>query len=177
MNKPCLAKYVLSFSVLLLPASALASNILGIVSDPEGKPINGVRIYVTGADGKVATQGRTDLYGRYCLRDIEPGTYTIILDPETSGVEAGNGVAQLELEGLTVDWGAARDKPAVASATRGVASKAAVTCGGGWWAHSGTTATAAAFTVTGGGVVGALCGTGVICGGSGHNAPPASSAQ
>jgi len=175
--RPWFIKYLLSFSLLLIPAGALASNILGIVSDPDGKPVHGVRIYVTNAGGNVATQGRTDLYGRYCLRNITPGTYTINLDPESSGVQAGSGVAQLELEGLTVDWGAAKDRPAVASATRGVASKAAVTCGGAWWAQNGTTATAAAFSVTGGGVVGALCGSGVICGGSSNDSPPASSAQ
>jgi hypothetical protein len=173
VNRPGFANLFLVFSLVLVPCAAYCSNILGVVSDPDGKPVNGARISVTDANGQVATQGRTDLYGRYCLRNIEPGTYTLNLDPQNTDILAGSGVAKLELEGLTVNWGAAKDKPAVASATPGVASKAAVTCAGAWWDDPGVTATAGTF-VTGGGVTAALFGTGVLGGGG---TPPASSAR
>jgi len=95
-----------------------------------------------------------------------------MLDPNGAAVQSGSGVVNLQLEGLTVDWTGAKDKPAVATSTPGVASPAAATCGGlGWW-DAGVAATALA--VTSGGVLGGLCGVGVICGGGGGPSPAVS---
>ena len=164
---------VIALLLVLVPATGFCSNILGIVYDSEGKPVNGCRINVTDSAGKVVADGRTDLYGRYCIPAVDPGTYTLVLDPANTGVGSGNGVVNLQLEGLTVDWTAAKDKPAIASATPGVASLAAGTCGAAWW--DSVPVAAAAFALSGGGTFGGLCGTGVICGGGGGGGPSSSS--
>jgi hypothetical protein len=171
MRKYLLTAIVLSF--VLLPSYGFCSNILGVVNDAQGNPLNGCHVSVTDSSGKVVRDGRTDLYGRYCIPAVDPGTYTLMLDPNGAVVQSGSGVVNLQLEGLTVDWTGAKDKPAVATSTPGVASPAAATCGGGlgWW-DAGVAATALA--VTSGGVLGGLCGVGVICGGGGGPSPAVS---
>jgi len=151
--------------LVLVPTIGFCGNILGIVYDSQGKPVYGCRINVTDSAGKVIAEGRTDLYGRYCITTIDPSAYTLVLDPGNTGMESGTGVVNLQLEGLTVDWTTAKDKPAIASATPGVGSLAAATCGAAWWDN--VPVTAAAFALSGGGIFGGLCGTGVICGGGG----------
>ncbi len=159
--------------LVLVPATGFCTNILGIVYDSQGKPVNGCRIYVTDSAGKVIAEGRTNLYGRYCITSVHPDTYTLALDPGNTGVESGTGVVNLQLEGLTVNWTAAKDKTAIASATPGVGSLAAATCGAAWWDN--VPVTAAAFALSGGGIFGGLCGTGVICGGGDGGGPSSSS--
>jgi hypothetical protein len=175
--KKVMRKYLLTVIVsffVLAPSYGFCSNILGIVNDPQGNPVNGCHINVTDSTGKVLRDARTDLYGRYCIPAVDPGTYTLVLDPKDTGVQTGSGPIDLQLEGLTVDWKAAKDKAAVPASTPGVASRAAATCAP-WWDNAGVGATA--FAVTGGGIVGILCGTGVICGGGGGSGPAASSAS
>ncbi len=151
--------------LVLVPATGFCSNILGIVYDSQGKPVNGCRVVVTDSSGKVIAEGRTDLYGRYCITTIDPNAYTLVLEPDNTGVESGTGVVNLQLEGLTVDWTAAKDKPAIASAAPGVASPAAASCGAAWWDN--VPVASGAFALSGGGLFGGLCGTGVICGSGG----------
>lgn len=169
MRKYILTAIVLAF--VLAPSYGFCSNILGVVNDAQGNPLNGCHVSVTDSGGKVVREGRTDLYGRYCIPAVDPGTYTLMLDPNGAPVQSGSGVVNLELEGLTVDWKGTKDKPAVATSTPGVASPAAATCGVAWWDNWGVGATA--FAVTGGGVAGGLCAAGVICGGGGSSGPPA----
>ena len=174
MRKYLSAAVVLSF--VLLPSYGFCSNILGVVSDPQGNPVNGCHVNVTDSGGNVVRDGRTDLYGRYCIPAVDPGTYTLALDPRDTGVQSGTGVVNLQLEGLTVDWKAAKDKPAVATAIPGVVSKAAATCGAAWWDSTAAVA-ATAFAVTSGGILGGLCGVDVICGGGGSSGPSSSSSR
>ena len=163
----------LALFLVLGPATGFCSNIFGIVYDSQGKQVNGCRINVTDSAGKVIAEGRTDLYGRYCITTIDPNAYTLVLEPGNTGVASGTGVVNLQLEGLTVDWTAAKDKPAIASATPGVGSPAAATCGAAWWDN--VPVAAGAFALGGGGIFGGLCGTGVICGSGGGGGPSSSS--
>ena len=171
-----LKNYVLTtiaFAIILFPWYGYCVSILGVVKDPQGNPVNGCHINIIDSKGSFVNDGRTDVYGRYCITPVEPGTYTLVLDPRNTGVETGSGVVKLQLEGLTVDWKAAKDKPALANATPGVLSKAAASCGAAW--SDNTAVAATAFVATGGGVVGGLCGFDVICGGGGNSGPSSNS--
>src|SRR6266481_3527808 len=106
---------VISLLLILVPVSAYCSNILGVVNDSQGNSVNGCNVNVTDSTGKVIRDAKTDLYGRYCIPAVDPGTYTMMLDPGATGMQSGNGVVNVQVEGLTVDWKAAANKSAVAS--------------------------------------------------------------
>ncbi len=121
---------LLGLLLVLSPASGFCSSIVGIVNDSQGNPVNGCIIDVTDSTGKVVADGRTDLYGRYCIAGVEPGAYTLVLDPGKTGMQGGSDGVTVQPEGLTADWAAAKDHPAHTKTTAGIASGADATCAG-----------------------------------------------
>jgi hypothetical protein len=125
---------LLTFALsLLVTSSAYCASVVGLVDDSNGNYANGVTIGVYDASGKEVAKATTDLYGRYCVGPIKPGKYTLKLDPGKSGLLAGEGVADVGEEGLTVDWAGSTLAPAVATTNLGVASAATATCAAPWW--------------------------------------------
>jgi len=152
--------------ILVAASTAFCSNVVGIVQDQDHNFVNGAYVIVTDSSGKKAGEGRTDIYGRYCIPVVTPGKYTITFDPANTGYEGGSAVAQVDIEGLTVDWFVAKTTNALASTNLGVASAATATCGGYWWP-----AAAVGLGVAGlGGIVG-----GVVAGEGGGPTPASSS--
>jgi Carboxypeptidase regulatory-like domain len=150
---------------------ALASNVVGLVVDQNGNYVNGAYVTVTDSNGKLVGDARTDLYGRYCIVGVAPGTYTVSLDlPPTLTSLGGMSVQKVDVEGLTVDWQLSATKPAVATGTLGVASAASATCGAAYWP------VAAAAGLGAGGLAGILCGV-LGCGGGGGGGGPTPAAS
>ena len=100
--------------VLGLAMSAFGADIVGTIVDSSGVPIPGVAVSVgTRAGTKVGT-ATSDSLGRYAMRGIPPGTYTLSTKGQTA-------VSYLGKDGLTVDWGLAPNAPAIATARPGTA--------------------------------------------------------
>jgi hypothetical protein len=165
------SRYILLAIAVTLGAAAPArcASVVGMVSDTDGKYVNGVNIIAIDASGKEAGKATTDLYGRYCLGPLTPGNYRMKLEPGSTGVLAGNGAIALQAEGETVDWVASVKAAAIATGASGVASPATAVCGLAW---ARTAALAAAGVgVVGGGTAAALLGPGDE-GGPNKGTPP-----
>jgi len=156
MSKVRRASSSLIAAILILAgaSTAFCSNVVGIVQDQDHNFVNGAYVIVTDSTGKKAGEGRTDIYGRYCIPAVTPGKYTFTFDPASTGLQGGSAVAQVDIEGLTVDWFTAKTTNALASSNLGVASAATATCGGYWWP-----AAAAGVGLAGiGGIIGGVLG-------------------
>ena len=170
MRKLCGSLLMLTLT-LATASFALASEVVGVVVDQNGKFVNDAYATVTDQNGKVVGDARTDVYGRYCIPAVPPGNYTVSLDlPPTVGLLGGMSVQKVDVEGLTVDWHVSNTKPAAASTSLGVASAASATCGAGYW----DAAAAAGLGALGiGGIVGGILGSEGGGGGSNRPASPA----
>ena len=80
------------------------ANISGTMLDLAGKPIAGVEIAVKDAADKTVGRSTTNELGRYCLTDLRPGRYTISKSSGAAPLAGEPFVAEVPLNGLTVDW-------------------------------------------------------------------------
>lgn len=80
------------------------ANISGTMFDLAGKPIAGSEIVARDAAGNIAGRTTTNELGRYCLTDLRPGRYTISKSSGAAPAPGETFVAELPLDGLTVDW-------------------------------------------------------------------------
>jgi len=135
-----------------------------------GDPLNGANVGAVNSAGQQVGQGRSDIYGRYCISGLNPGAYTLNLTPPpATGYIPGSAPESLGAEGLTVDWSTCPQAPAAATSTPGVTSLASATCGGfPLW-----TLAAAGLGIVPLGVLGGLYFPGG--GGGGGGPPPATS--
>jgi len=69
--------------------------------------------------------------GSYALSGLKPGNYVMKLEPAASGFKAGEAVAAVGKDGLTVNWIVSKKAPALAFASRGVTSTLAQIAGPG----------------------------------------------
>jgi hypothetical protein len=162
------AAFLASAFVLLIATPAMCSNVVGLVVDHHQHYINGAIITVTDSSGHTAGVGRSDIYGRYCIPLVKPGKYTVSIDPPKDFL-GGSSVANVDVEGSTINWFLSNTAPPLATTEVGVASTATVTCGGAWW----TTAAAGAAALVGvGGIVGGVIGATSGGGGTGPSASP-----
>lgn len=145
------------FASLLLfgfATPALCSSVVGLVVNQHRQFVNGAVITVTNSAGKTAGIGRSDLYGRYCIPVVKPGKYTVSIDPPKS-YHGGSAIADVDVEGSTVNWFLSKTSSALATTDVGVASAATMTCAAPWWT---TAAAGAAALVGAGGIVGGIIG-------------------
>jgi hypothetical protein len=160
---------LIASALLLLTATpAICSSVVGLVADQNREFINGAVITVTDSSGHTAGIGRSDLYGRFCIPLVKPGKYTVSIDPP-KGFQGGSAVANVDIEGSTINWFLSPDASALATTDVGVASAATVTCGAPWWT---TAAAGAAALVGAGGIIGGVIGTTSGGGDGGGNASP-----
>lgn len=157
-----------------VPRAALASataDISGTVLDAGGQPVAGAEISAQDGAGKVVARSVTDATGSYRLTGLEPGQYTLTLNPLSTGFEGNTFVASLGAEGLTVQWTVSSTAPAIAAATPGVVAGSAALASGASGIGVGT-AVAVGGAVAAGGTVGGLAASGAFDGGSGQSSTP-----
>lgn len=87
------------------PASS--ADIVGRVADDAGEPAVGVQVSVLDSSGASASSVVSDAEGSYEVRDLKPGTYTLVL-------KGWSVMSYLPKEGLTVNWGLSRNAPPLA---------------------------------------------------------------
>ncbi len=160
---------LIASALLFLSATpAICSSVVGLVVDQNRQFVNGAVVTVLDSSGHTAGIGRSDLYGRFCIPLVKPGKYTVSIDPP-KGFQGGSAVANVDIEGSTVNWFLSPNAAALATTDIGVASAATVTCAAPWWT---TAAAGAAVLVGAGGVIGGVIGATSGGGGGGGNASP-----
>jgi carboxypeptidase family protein len=90
-----------------------AAEVAGKIADRSGAPVPGAAISVKNQAGTQIGSGVSDTGGRYAIHSLDAGIYTFVVNGQTA-------VAYVGTDGLTVDWGLARDAPAIAVARRGI---------------------------------------------------------
>ena len=92
---------------LAAATSASGADIVGRVANDAGEPAAGVQISVLNSSGAPAGSVTSDAEGAYEIRDLKPGTYTLVLKGQSV-------MSYLPKEGLTVNWGLSRNGPPLA---------------------------------------------------------------
>ena len=115
-------------SILIMSSLAGASELVGLVTDQNQQFVNGADIVVTDSNGNQVAEGRTDLYGRYCISIKDPGTYTVSID--VSNFQGGSTTLNLGADGSVVDWTLSQNSPAKNDVKPGNVSMASASCGG-----------------------------------------------
>jgi len=80
------------------------TNISGTMLDLAGKPIVGTEIVARDTTDKIVGRATTNELGRYCITDLRPGRYTISKSSGAAPAPGETFVAEIPLDGLTVDW-------------------------------------------------------------------------
>jgi carboxypeptidase family protein len=126
------------------------AQVVGTVKDVAGKPVQGVKILAVDKSGTMAGQALSAANGTYVINGLTPDKYVFKLDPQGTGFQAGNGVAYLGSEGLTVDWTVSRNAMALDDAAVGTGLSASTVID--------SLLTPAGIPVVGGVVAGAVLG-------------------
>jgi hypothetical protein len=93
---------------------ARSAEIVGRVIEQGGAPATGLQLSVVNQAGVQVAETTPDGTGSYSFHDIAPGTYSLNLNGQSA-------VAYVPPDGLTVNWGIAKNFPPVAMAKQGVA--------------------------------------------------------
>ena len=91
---------MLGFVVVLLApglaygqgASASTAAIMGTVTDPSGGVVPGASVTATNTDTQIAQTGTTDKDGRYAIRFLPPGPYTLNAEAKNFKTQALSGI-------------------------------------------------------------------------------------
>lgn len=150
-------------------AVALSAQVVGVVMNPDGAAVQGVRIRAVN-NGNTLGQGVTGTDGRYSIDNLPDGQYAFKLDPLATGFQAGDGVGYLTDKGLTVDWKVSPNAIALDDAVPGVAIPAQAGGTPDWVAPAAVGALVSGVVV--GGTLGGLAAGGVIGGSSNSSSTP-----
>jgi hypothetical protein len=163
--------FIATALMLLSVAPAMCSSVVGLVVNQDHHFVNGAIVTVADAAGQTAGVGRSDLYGRFCIPLTKPGKYTISIDPPKS-LQGGSTIAEVDVEGSTINWFLSPTAAPLSTTDVGVASAATATCAAPW---PMTAAAAAAGLAGTGGIIGGVIGTtsGGGDGGSNQKSSPA----
>lgn len=91
MKKSCLALSALAVG-MAMSAVAMAADIRGVVSSPQGQSFAGIQIIAKDPSGKVAGQATAGADGGYLIHGLNSGDYNFTLDPGSTGFQ-GQAVA------------------------------------------------------------------------------------
>jgi hypothetical protein len=154
---------VASLFTLAASSSAFSAEIVGSVTDLQGKPVKGVQLSVRNASGKSLTSATPDSKGHYQIAGIKAGQYKYILESHTVGLKGGQTSGYLGDKGLTVNWKVSSAGPATAVASVGIgAAVAAGTTLGLSSAAFGAAVAGGSMAAVAGGVVGGYAATGAF---------------
>lgn len=92
---------------LAAATSASSADIVGRVTNDAGEPAAEVQVSALNSSGASAGSATSDSEGAYEIRDLKPGTYTLVLKGQSV-------VSYLPKEGLTVNWGLSPNGPPLA---------------------------------------------------------------
>jgi Carboxypeptidase regulatory-like domain len=150
-------------------AVALSAQVVGVVINPDGAVVPGVRIRAVNPAGATLGQGVTGADGRYLIDQLPNGQYAFKLDPLATGFQPGDGVGFLTDKGLTVDWKVSPTAIALDDAVPGLTVPAQTSSGTPDWVKPAAIGALVSGVVIGG-TLGGLAAGGVI-GGSSNNTP------
>jgi uncharacterized protein YfaS (alpha-2-macroglobulin family) len=102
---------------LAAATSASSADIVGHVANDAGQPAAGVQLSVLNSSGASAGSVTSDAEGAYQIRDLKPGTYTLVMKGQSV-------MSYLPKEGLTVNWGLSPGAPPLAVAKLGASPAA-----------------------------------------------------
>jgi Carboxypeptidase regulatory-like domain len=102
-----------AIALALVCSTASAADIVGQIADANGAPVIGTQVMVQDLDGKSFASATTNPAGHYEIHGLEPGAYNLI-------VRGQSAVAYVGKDGLSVNWGVAKDVPPVAIARKGI---------------------------------------------------------
>ena len=90
----------------ILPASAqlYTGSIAGTVTDPSGAVVPGTKVIATDADKGFTYTGTTDNSGRYVLRSVPPGTYSLVAQAPNFETERKTGIVLAVNQSAGVDF-------------------------------------------------------------------------
>jgi Carboxypeptidase regulatory-like domain len=141
---------------------ALAADVRGVVSNPQGHSVAGLQVVAKTTGGQVAGQATTGADGGYNIPGLSSGNYNFTLEPGGSGLQGQTVASYVGPDGLCLNWGTSATAPAVATAQPG--STCQPIAAAGW----GTAETVGAGAVLiGGGAIGAAA----AFSGSDHHGP------
>jgi hypothetical protein len=144
-------------------AVAFSAQVVGIVKSANDA-VQGAKISVVDASGKILGQGITGTDGRYLIDNLPNGKYIFKLDPLKTGFQPGDGAGYLGDKGLTVDWKVSPNAVALDDVVPGIK-------GIPDWAVAGASALFVAGTTLGGLAAGGV----IFGGGSGSSNHPIAS--
>lgn len=101
-------------------ASLRQANIVGIVLDGHGSPVEGVEIAARDRNNQLVARALTANRGAYSLECLEPGQYQLSLAPLETGFRGQTVAVSLGSDGIFADWSVSSEAPAVAVARRGM---------------------------------------------------------
>lgn len=137
-------------------------NIVGVVQDAGGTPVEGVAIEVLDEGGTVVKSATSSRAGGYEIPCVAAGEYALRLEPGSSPHRGQKVVAPVTGEGVRVDWTVAPDKPALARAQPGGGTCGSAAAGA---EGAGTTAAGASDQAVSAGLLGGyVATTGTIAG-------------
>ena len=104
------AMVVIAFAAL----PARTADVVGQVRGQGNVAVAGLQLSVVNQAGVQVAVTTSDGSGNYSFHDVAPGTYSLNLNGQSA-------VAYVPQDGLTVNWGVAKNFPPVALAKQGVA--------------------------------------------------------
>lgn len=105
-SRPVLVAALLAFVILVLPASAqlYTGSVAGTVSDSTGAVIQGAKLTLTDAQKGYAFTASTDEAGRYLIRQVPPGSYTLSVESSNFQSQRKDGLSVSINQNVSVDF-------------------------------------------------------------------------
>jgi hypothetical protein len=147
--------------MLTASSSAFSAEIVGTVTDLQGKPVKGVQLSVKNGIGKNLASATPDGTGHYQMTGLKEGQHNYILESHTAGIKGGQTSGYLGSKGLTLDWKVSPAGPATAVATAGIGTAVAAGATLGLSSAAfGAAVAGGSLAAVAGGVVGGYAATG-----------------
>ena len=135
-------------------STALCADVKCVVKGPDGQPVFGAKVIAVDESQRVAGSDVSAVNGKYKITGLNPGKYTLKLDPMKTSFKPGETVADVTEKGLQLVWDVSPTDAAI-----GRRAKAFECDSLGLYAVGGAVAGA------GGIGSGIACAVGAICGG------------
>ncbi len=106
--------------LLLIASRARAATVSGYVHTKDDKGVPGLEVDARTRQGSLVGKAISGKDGSYKIAGLPTGRYVFVLNPLKSLYKGHQIVAYLHADGLCLNWLVSRQKPAEASAHRGI---------------------------------------------------------